>query len=374
MRKFNRLQPLPNRCALRLFSRAVLFVPLFGIPVWAAPAKGAAPTAAVAPAPTGTSSSAQPPARPPRPVAPTPASKKPAEPVTVGKVLPGIAGQLAENMALEVDRRLAGKSPEESRHLFSNTSAAWAEDVFVPNKKLWCDDLRPQLTGISMLAGPWRQSYCLTPITRRHAVSCGHNGPGMEGGGHLVRYVNTDGKVFETHIAKWINDYPAADVAGRCSGAQKPFVTDLSLYLLADELPEWVCIAPIITLTKEQRAAMEAANPPFVAVSQGNWPAGPPVSNTSHNRKVYVKNQKFGTETGQRLAFLHRPQIGDSGTPDFVLANGRLYFNRVITSGNGDGVFVGDYIPLLNSFIARADALQGITTGCRVSASSFPLK
>jgi hypothetical protein len=119
---------------------------------------------------------------------------------------------------------------------------------------------------------------------------------------------------------------------------------------------------------------MEAVNPPFVAVSQGNWSAGPAASNTLHNRKIYVKNQKFITETGQRLAFFHRPQVGDSGCPDFLLCIGTLYFNRVITGSNGGGVFVGDFIPLLNSFIARADALQGITTGYRLTPSSIPFK
>ena len=344
----------------------VLFVSLLSLPLSAAPSKSPAPSSAAALPLVG----------PPRPITPVPASVKPPVPPVAAKDLPGTPASLAENMAREVDRRLAGKVPEDSLHLFSNTTAGWAPDVFVPNKKLWCDDLRPQLTGISMLAGPWKQSFCLTPVTRRHAVSCGHNGPGMEGGvaGHLVRYVNTDGEVFETHIVKWINDTPNADIASRCSGPQQPFVTDLSLYLLADELPQWVHIAPIISLTPKQRADMEAANPPFVAVSQGNWPSGPPASSTPHNRKVYVKNQKFATETGQRLAFYHPPQIGDSGCPDFVLCNGTLYFNRVITSSNGGGVFVGDFIPLLNSFIARADALQGLATGYRITPLSMPQK
>jgi len=344
---------------------------MIGLPLSAAPPKAPAPAAAVAPVRIGRASSTLPLVGPPRPAA-APAGVKSPVPPLVGQLLPGTPAKLAENMAQEVDRRLVGKVPEESMHLFSNTTEAWTTDVFVPNKKLWCADLRPQLTGISMFAGPWQQSFCLTPVTRRHAVSCGHNGPGMEGGNpsHLVRYVNTDGEVFETHIAKWINDTPGG--TGRCSGPQLPVVADLSLYLLADELPQWVHVAPIISLTPQQRADMEAANPPLVAVSQGNWSTGPAASNTPHNRKVYVKNQQPATETGQRLAFLHPPQIGDSGCPDFVLANGTLYFNRVITSSNGGGVFVGDYIPLLNSFIARADALQGTPTGYRISPSSMP--
>lgn len=310
------------------------------------------------------------------PLAAAPASAAtPAAPPQVGPPWPITPAQLAAAMSREVDRRLAGKRQEQSLHLFTNTTAKWTTDVFVPNENLWCEDLRPQLTGISMFAGPWTQSYCLTAITRRHAVSCGHNGPGMEGGNpsHPVRYVNTDGKVFETRILKWINDYPNADVKARCSGPQQRFTADLSLYLLADELPEWVHIAPIITLSAKQRVALDAANPPYVAVSQGNWTAGPAASNTPHNRKIYVKNRMLATETGQRLAFYHPPRVGDSGCPDFVLANGILYFNRVITDSGGGGVFVGDHIPLLNSFIARADALQGIATGYQIAPTRMPL-
>ena len=374
MEKIAMKRPSQAYWVRRLSRRAVLFFGLFGLPLGAVPTKSATSSSPAPTARVGGGSSTLPFVGPPRPATPVGVTKPSAVPSLVKQPLPAAPEKLAEIMVREVDRRLAGKVPGETMHLFSNTTASWAPDVFVPNKNLWCEDLRPQLTGISMLAGPWRQSFCLTPVTRRHAVSCGHNGPGMENGGHLVRYVNVDGEVFETHIAKWINDTHSADIASRCSGPQQPFVTDLSLYLLADELPTWVHVAPIISLTPQQRAAMDAANPPFVGVSQGNWPDGPPASSTPHNRKVYVKNQKPGTETGQRLAFYHPPQIGDSGNPDYVLANGTLYFNRVITTGNGAGVFVGDYIALLNSFIARADALQGITTGYRVTATTLPTK
>lgn len=242
-----------------------------------------------------------------------------------------------------VDSRIAGKVPADSMHLFSNTTAAWTSATFTPNRNLWCEDLRRYLTGVHMRAGGWNQSYGLQAITPRHLISCGHNGPGI---GESVRFVNVDGTVFDTTLLQWQKD-----------NGTTSYVTDLSIYLTAHELPAWVHKAVILRADASARQRMVTAGMPTVAVSQGN------VVGTPKNRMVYTKQLDLSPLPPHRSAWGYAPTTGDSGTPEFVMTPEGLLLLRIITLSNGAGVFVGDYLDYVQALIGRADSAAGISTG-----------
>jgi hypothetical protein len=276
--------------------------------------------------------------------------------------------RLGQAMISAVDTRLAGRNAATDLALFSNTTGNWASAVFVPNASFWCQDIRAKLTGFHMYAGDWSQSYGLQMITPRHAISCGHNGPPP---GKPLRYVSADGTVFETSISKWINDFPNA---GSTSDTNRTFVTDLSVYLLADEAPAWVYKAPILGLTNQDREWLGPLDPPTVAVSQGSRTDGTPIQNTPNNRKLYVKSLILKSpRTALRDPFYHAVTVGDSGTPEFILVKDTPYLYRIITGSNGSGVLVADHVAYINSLIARADAAAGISTGYTVTLSQNPV-
>jgi hypothetical protein len=264
---------------------------------------------------------------------------------------------LARQMRESITAMLAGKTPAESLHLFSNTTANWTASDFVPNENLWCQSLRSQLTGVHMyVSGGWMQGYGLTAITPRHVLSCAHNGP--QGNSNLtVRYVRETGEVFETHLARWCCDstYNAAKV----NVPQETSRADLSVYLLADELPEWVYKAPVIPLTGSELNAMWAYAPMTLAVSQGSWIIPGP-GETPRNRMVYPK-YGVGLED-----WTHPLQVGDSGTPEFVLISGRLYLYNIISGAN-----VWSNIDYIREMIARCDAAAGISTGYVPETGNF---
>lgn len=275
---------------------------------------------------------------------------------------------LAAAMRREILGRTAGGSAAGALHLFGDLAAHVTSlpGALTPNTGLWCQDLRPQLTGVHMGAADWGQSYGLQAITPRHAISCAHNGPPV---GKSVKYASASGGVFTTSISKWINDAPSV----ASSDTKGPWVTDLSVYLLADELPAWVCKAPVLALSTAERAELTALNPPTLAVSQGNWSAGPAASNTPQNRKAYAKNIALGAVAGAE-DFFHLVQVGDSGTPEFIVADGTLYLHRIITAYGGGGVFVSQHVSYINSLIARADAAAGISTGFQLGARDLPAR
>lgn len=281
---------------------------------------------------------------------------------------------LAAALSAEINSRLLALTSvtDMSMPLYSNTSARWTSTTFVPNTDCWLHDLRPQLTGIHMSAGAWTQSYGIIPITRRHCLSTGHNGPGV---GETLRYVKDDGTVFQTKILKWINDGTGPGAIGRSSDPVQPYVTDLSVYLLEDPLPIWVNIAPIFPqISSFYRNQLAALKVPHVAFSQGNVVQGPGTAFTDqqltpYNRKAYVFGGTTGNATldARRSLFYHGVSVGDSGTPAYFLINNTLYLDQIIS-----GDIVGNRIPYINSLILRADVAAGISTGYSISAAPMP--
>jgi hypothetical protein len=286
---------------------------------------------------------------------------------------------LANSSTTAIESRLIDKTPDVAQHLFSNTTANWTEPTFVPNTQLWCQDLRSQLTGVHMfVSGGWLQGYGLQAITPRHAISCAHNGPAGNRN-HMVRYVNTDGTVFETTILKWIGDtWPAQ--AHKLSVPPLPYaegMSDLSVYLFADPLPEWVYKAPVLGgFANMQQAVLWDSGMTTIAVSQGSWTTGPDESNTLRNRKVYPKRivgrGYQGTMNPIVASFYHDVRVGDSGTPEFMLIDDTLYLYSIITRGGGGGVHVSNYVDYINSMIGRADA-AAIASGHLTAPTNYTL-
>jgi hypothetical protein len=295
--------------------------------------------------------------------------------------MPSTLAELGAAIIREVDARLGSKVAASAMHLFSNTTANWTSDVFVPNDAFWLKAIRNQLTGVHMYVdGGWMQAYGLTPITRRHGIGAGHNGPGMEegvDGRHKVRFTGVDGAVFETRISKWINDNSGTGNAniGRVSDAmQQPAEADLSIYRFDDELPESVHIMPIApvefsqfwsTYEEPYWDGVTGYKVPSIAISQGSRTDGTATENTPNNRKAYVAS---GYQVNaQRTAFHHDVTSGDSGCPEFVLCDGILYLYKVNTAS-----IVADQITYLNALIARSQAAASDATEYTVAASELP--
>jgi hypothetical protein len=270
------------------------------------------------------------------------------------------AKELATSMIQAVDTRLAGTETE-ARHampLFMDVRDKGESGAFTPNPNFWAKDLRSQLTGVHMHAGGWGMSYGLQAVTPRHAISCAHNGPDV---GNMVRYVNVDGEVFETKILGWMNDFRNNHHARNGDQAAVP---DLSLYLLADELPAWVYLAPVISFTPEQCRIFQTMDVPLVALSQGFDGV-----NNRVGRKLYVRPwENRWPMTPLRAPFWHDTYVGDSGTPQFVLLKDRLYLYAItVASGHSSGIPVAPHVGYLNELIARADAAASIRTEYKIS-------
>jgi len=272
--------------------------------------------------------------------------------------------------ALEsLDSRISGKDPATTMKLYSNTTAKWTSNVFVWNDDNWLDDVKDQLDGFHMYVSDWDQSYGLMPITPRHVLSCGHNGPDVPSPPHKIRYVNPEDPtmVFETDIIARINDYPGKF----SSDTKQPLEEDLSVYLLADPLPSWVNIAPIFpTLGAYDLRILERRNVPTVCISQGNRPtsdpyvASWPAAQTPDNRKAHVRgiaSTAVPEANSLRTSFHHDFTPGDSGTPRYLLVDDVLYLYKVTYGGDGSGVTVSDHIGYINSLITRANTAASFT-------------
>ena len=269
-----------------------------------------------------------------------------------------------------VDSRIAGQDPSTSMPLFSNLTPKWTLTTFVPNSHFWLKDIRAQITGIHMGADDWTQSYGLMPITKRHCLSCGHNGPPP---GKVVKYVNTNGEVFEARILKWINDHPGLGQDRVSDQKQAGPHPDLSVYLLDKELPDWVRIAPIFPkLKSDELSYLSLHNTPAICISQGNVDDTtlPAAQRTPNNRMAYITRfPGLGPgDTALRNPFYHSVYTGDSGTPMYLLVGDTLYLYSLVS-----GAVVADQLPYINSMIVRANVTAGLpAAGFTVTEAAWP--
>lgn len=275
------------------------------------------------------------------------------------KALRNRAERLAAAMIDAVDSRLAvAATPAASMKLFTGLTAAYAGATFVANTANWLHDLRPQLNGFHMKAGGWTQSYGAIPLGDRYLLSCSHNGPDI---GEALTYVKADGTVFNTTVSKWIND----NVAKVSSDTKQAYTVDLSVYVTAHALPEWVCRVPIVNLPAATRDILNFYSPPTVGVTQGNWQSGPAgaygLYDTPDNRMLRVAALNGTTPSSSlRTPFHHHGKVGDSGTPLYALIADTLYLLGVTLSEGGSGLYVCDHMAEVNSLIARGAAAAGI--------------
>jgi hypothetical protein len=269
-------------------------------------------------------------------------------------------------MTQSIDSRLSGKDASVSMPIFSNTTNNWNSNVFIRNPNLWCVDLSAKLTGTACWKQDWLQSIGVTAITRRHCITAGHpSGPEV---GKKIRFANVGGlssggreEIFETTLIQRINDINTNGI-------------DISVYLLADELPSWVYVTPIAQLPTALIDRL--TNPvdnwlydglplPTMIISQGNWSSGPPLANTLSGSVAYVSSTAHNLypRTTLRDPFFHQVAVGDSGTAEYMILGNNIFLYRIILYTGGGGIFPGSYQTVINSYIHRADIAAGINTG-----------
>lgn len=288
-----------------------------------------------------------------------------------------------------IDSRLTGKTPSQAMPLYSGIGPKWVPAQFdlsnpnpspdpIPNPDSWLEkDIRDQV-GVSMYSGAYHQSYGLTPITPRHCINCGHNGPRI---GMDVVFVTTAGRIFTTKIIRWINDSRGSGVsASDVSDALQPAQADISIYLLRDPLPDFpldkVVLAKFFPeITNAEELMFQFLKTPEIVISQGNGTQGGGLSMdqlTPNNRKAYIRDMDSVFRPGDpaRGLFNHDVFFGDSGTPRYLLINDSLYLTGL--SDGGGPRMLSNYLGYINQMIARADVAESISTGYTVSAEPWP--
>ncbi len=258
--------------------------------------------------------------------------------------------RLATDMGDQIMSRIAGRTAANSLPFFTAGTDVFA-GTYVPNPDFWAIDIRSQFTGMHHFTY-YSRGHGLTAITPRHVINCAHNGPGA---GDIVRYVNVDGTVFQTTLQVYLND--AGTSHGAWTGAGKGY-GDLSIYLLADPLPEWAYKAPIVDAEWLGMSTIPYAYGgelrfPLLRATQAFPTALGPIS-----RKLEV----IGFQGAEHLDI---PQewyagftTGDSGTPVFMLIGGQVYLYSVFS-----GEVCAAFVHYINDMIARADVQAGISTG-----------
>jgi hypothetical protein len=121
---------------------------------------------------------------------------------------------------------------------------------------------------------------------------------------------------------------------------------------------------------------MYALNPPTVYISQGG--ANPDLvgkAATPQNRKCAVIGIYGGVYSENyhslRSSFGHIVSIGDSGCPQYLLINNKLYLWRMNMAGGGSNI--GDGISYLQDLVNRAATAHGIEPVTITTVTNPPL-
>lgn len=275
--------------------------------------------------------------------------------------------------------RTIGKDPL-SAIIMWDLSGDVALNTIQRNPLLWADDLKDQLSGyFEYKHGGWGQGAGGSAITSRHLLNCAHWGASPVGG--PIRFIKGDGsEYFETTI---LAEYPPGTPEYMTFEGN---TYDLEVFLLADELPTWVNIFPIIRFDGKHKQYLPSNQSrssgkflPTIKISQGiNGGSTIP-------QKLYIKNDWFCdiydtiADNGSNYGFYHPSPylnpyrysqfVGDSGTPTFTLIDGILY----LIGGPGGLPYITNTtcIGYINELIRRADLSQSIDTGYTVSVVDF---
>lgn len=267
-------------------------------------------------------------------------------------------------LSARIDELLAlleGKTADQSMHWWST----WGPNVSPPldltvNPALWCPALPPLLTGLKLYAdhGGYQAAGGLA-VTPRHLLAADHDSPtyGLKVGHQAVFGNPQTGATFTTTVSQRV--YAEGDA---------------TLLLLADELPAWVTITPLLLLSEVENSLLALNAMPYVRVSQGNVSAADdPDSLTPRNMKIYLGSGSGAASpslSAYAADFTHNPVPGDSGMPAFVLIDGQPHVINLQTATTWRSAA---QIALLNQAIADCDALAGIDTGCSLTVNESPI-
>jgi len=279
---------------------------------------------------------------------------------------------LAAHMAKQVDSRLAGKVAATDMRLFTGLVSDVATPPFIQNATCWLNDLRSQLCGFHMGTGNYRQGYGLMPLGGRFFLCVAHNGPDLG----TTYWPLPDGTTFTTTTQSFYldrNNAGSYNTSGNPSAPSGPF--DFCIYITADAAPPTLSIIPIVKLNINTNL-MNALNPPTVYISQGG--ANPDLvgkAATPQNRKCAVIGIYGGVYSENyhslRSSFGHQVSIGDSGCPQYLLINNKLYLWRMNMAGGGSNI--GDGISYLQDLVNRAAEAHNIAPVTITTITNPPL-
>jgi hypothetical protein len=281
----------------------------------------------------------------------------------------------------QITSRTTGKDPLSAINM-------WVGDPYLNTVSrsplLWADDLRSQLTGhVEYKNGGWGQGAGGVAITRRHLLNCAHWPDSFIG--KTVRFIKDGGggvgEYFETTI---IDQYPTS---GYMSFEGNSY--DLEVFLLNDELPEWVHIFSIIQFG-EHSTYITSGNSrtsgkvlPTISISQGTnaGSTDPQRLYMGNNWAYQVKDVISGDgsfydkkhPSPDIYSYYYEVFVGDSGTPAFTLINDNLYLFGIVTNGNyGVSIIYKDsHVRFINELIRLVDLSSGISTGYTVTTTDF---
>lgn len=310
-------------------------------------------------------------------------------------------GRVASALNDSVDRRLIGKTGGESQMaVFS--SYDHSAGTYTRNTNLWCSDVVSELTGVAAFkggpgasTGVW-DSYGGVMITKRHILFCAHAHPAYPGSstwvnglGNNIRFVTAGNVVVQRNLV-W--------------GAQVG-TNDLWLGLLDQDVPASVNVyrlfPAIAGLGPYGTGTVSAVE---IGFSQGTGRVNPQTSYNEENSlcsscsssnygsvvmdggvgyyqqvpMVYVSNLG-GSDCNLSLGPVLRQNFkycvwgGDSGTPRFHVFGNELLLSRIVLSGGGGGVTVGDKVATLNSTISSVDS-GAVTAGVTTAPTGYSVE
>lgn len=289
------------------------------------------------------------------------------------------ATALAAIMADEIDALIDGKTGGDTQDLYPSHDSTLSYAVnhanlnFVKNDDFFAPDLYRQLSGVAMWKSEYGQYLAYTAITPRHVIGCAHGSMTWAD----LWFVREDGVMHQNRV-QWVA-HDGSSSKPNSTTRVLPQQADLQVGRLTADLPDWVTKYPVIAMSAQFEQRLYAAgNPPTLYVSQGDatpvrFPNAPDIW-TLHGPKLCVAAMNHYELAGaQRLLFKRYPLVnGDSGHPEFILANGHLHLLRTFTGAGGSGPNIGTYKDYVNSLIARVDAAAGSATGYTLNIASVP--
>ncbi len=286
-----------------------------------------------------------------------------------------MAKQLDGHVGAQVDKRILPPFVTDKLEIFSTYDPDGPGTV--RNTNCWAYDL--DLTGVSNgqdnEARPGHNNGC-TLITRRHAITAGHliadpleSGQNGTDIGDSAYFFEADGATRLAEIVAIEHMAPAFPAA------------DTAIIRFANDLPAAIKDYKIVPsnfatyLSVPDDSGSGSADPPPAAVN--GWRPLAVCHNNDRQiavadwQQVYGWNQppdaikayyKSPTDA-QRLLYYRSVEIGDSGSPVFLIVNDELVFVHCEEYSGGVGTFPALNIAAINTAIAATDTTAGFDTG-----------